>query len=122
MTEPVDIKLTRDEKREQAKRLVLAFLTTMPSFKRACAEAEINVTTLRKWRHEDAEFDAQCDEARRVGFEALEDEAVERGIFKGSDRLLMFMLQGYRPSIFGRHATPPESEDQPLVLQWAREK
>ena len=108
-----------DAERVGKREAILAELRQLPSYKRACAAVGINISTLRRWRIDDSAFNDECEAARRAGFEALEDEAVERGLFKGSDRLLMFMLAGYRPSIFGdsqRASQAREETQEPTRL------
>lgn len=74
--------------------------------------------TAYRWRHTDPTFSIEWDEARDEGIDALEAEARRRA-FKGSERpvfhkgdqcgvildysdaLAMFLLKGYRRSVFG---------------------
>lgn len=108
-----------DAERKAKREAVLAELRQVPSFKRASAAVGVHINTLLRWRTDDPGFNDECEAARRAGFEALEDEAVERGLFKGSDRLLMFMLAGYRPSIFGdaqRASQAREETQEPTRL------
>src|SRR5690606_12585137 len=55
-----------------------------------------DLSTLIRWRMEDAEFDKKFKETQEAVADALEDIAFERAKNK-SDILLMFLLNGLRP-------------------------
>lgn len=81
---------------------------------RACEAVDISRISAYKWRNEDPVFSEAWDEAKRIGIEALEDEALRRayegtnrpvfhaGIECGaikeySDTLAIFLLKGAKP-------------------------
>lgn len=84
---------------------------------RACEAVGIARRTAYLWRETDPDFADEFDRARRIGAEALEDEAVRRAhegtlepvFYKGelvdtvrkySDTLLIFLLKGAKPDVY----------------------
>jgi hypothetical protein len=74
-------------------------LSTHPNVVWACKVARISRTLAYGRRGVDKEFAKAWDEALNLGIEALQDEAVKRA-FKGSDKLMMFLLNGLKPDTF----------------------
>ena len=81
---------------------------------RACEAVDISRMTAYEWRDEDADFEADWDRAKKLGLDALEDEATRRAfegvdkpiVYQGevtgtmkeySDTLLVFLLKGGKP-------------------------
>lgn len=105
------------ERRNRAREIILGELRKARSISGACEEAEVSRTQFSKWKRDDPEWAEQVEEALAAGREALEDEAVRRGM-KGyrkavyhqgeivgyerrySDRLLETMLAANNPAKF----------------------
>lgn len=85
----------------------------------AAAKAKIQRSTLYQLRKHDAAFAARWEEARKLGIERLEDEAMQRtldGVQKPvfyagqqiasvqhfNDRLLQFLLKAHKPETYDR--------------------
>lgn len=81
---------------------------------RACEAVDVTRMTAYRWRQDDKEFAQAWDEAKAIGLDALEDEAVRRAyegvdkaiVYKGeitdtvkeySDTLMIFLLKGGKP-------------------------
>lgn len=75
---------------------IIDALHNHPSLGRAARKARVTRHTLRNWRRADADFDAQVEAAREVGFEVLEDALIERGA-KNDTTAAIFMLKGWKP-------------------------
>jgi len=97
----------------------LAHLGETASVAGAAARAEVQRSTLYQLRKHDASFAARWDEARALGVERLEDEAMQRtldGVQKPvfyagqqiasvqqfNDRLLQFLLKAHKPETYDR--------------------
>ena len=102
----------------------LAHLGETASVAGAAAKAEVQRSTLYQLRKHDKKFAARWDEARKLGIERLEDEAMQRtleGVQKPvfyagrqiasvqqfNDRLLQFLLKAHKPEVYSRPAAPP---------------
>ncbi len=62
--------------------------------------AGIHRRTWYLWRKTDPAFDAMVEEAHETVADDLEAEAIRRAM-DGSDSLLMFLLRGRKPEIYG---------------------
>lgn len=99
----------------------LAALAATCSVTRACEAAGIGRQTAYDWRASDPAFAARWEEAKAIGAEALEDEAVRRGregweepvfhlgvatdtIRKYDSTLLIFLLKGAKPEKYRDNA------------------
>lgn len=97
----------------------LAHLGETASVAGAAARAEVQRSTLYQLRKHDPAFAARWDEARQLGVERLEDEAMQRtldGVQKPvfyagqqiasvqqfNDRLLQFLLKAHKPETYDR--------------------
>lgn len=80
------------EKRE----VILESLASHPSLGRAARKARISRRTLWMWRRDDPSFAAECEEARSLGMEVLEDALITRGE-KADTTAAIFMLKGWKP-------------------------
>ena len=95
----------------------LEALSELCNVSRACKVVGVARRTVYQWRENDPDFDQEFVRARRVGAEALEDEAVRRAhegvekrvFYKGelvdtvreySDTLLIFLLKGAKPEVY----------------------
>lgn len=98
-TEPPGVMagLTREEREDEFFRLLGQGCTVRD----AAASVAIIWTTLYRKRNADAAFAKRWEDATRIRVEHLITEA-ERRAMKGSDKLLMFLLQSYDPARF-RH-------------------
>lgn len=98
-----------------------AVATAGGNITRGCEAIDVNRMTVYRWRDEDPEFAAAWDEAKRIGIEGLEDEAMRRA-FEGtekpvfhlgmqcgtireySDTLTIFLLKGAKPEKYRDNA------------------
>lgn len=97
----------------------LAHLGETASVAGAAARADIQRSTLYQLRQHDEAFAARWDEARKLGIERLEDEAMQRSLdgvpkpvfYAGqqvasvrqfNDRLLQFLLKAHKPETYDR--------------------
>lgn len=95
----------------------LQALSETCNVKRSCELANVPRRTVYNWRAEDPAFADQFDEAKSMGGDALEDEAVRRAsegideqvFYQGecvgtvkrySDTLLIFLLKGAKPELY----------------------
>ena len=102
-------------------RAFLAALAATCSVSEACEQSGIGRSTVYEWRRDDVDFAARWDEAKRIGAEALEDEAMRRAargvdepvfhqgaqvgtIRKYSDTLAIFLLKGAMPEKYRDNA------------------
>jgi hypothetical protein len=82
---------------------LFAVLSEGVSMRQACKLARIGRQTVRDRRLKDPDFDRQVKDALEDAADLLEEEAVRRATRKAkpSDALLMFLLRGRRPDVFG---------------------
>ena len=102
---------------EEFKAAFLDMLQQLPIKSQICRVMGINYKTVDRAQREDPEFDKEVRAAMEIGYDTLEAEAWRRaatGIkepihYKGmkvdevnkySDKLLMFLMKGYRPKKF----------------------
>lgn len=105
----------------EKEREFLAALAATCSVSQACEDADVSRRVVYEWRAADADFAARWDEAKRIGAEALEDEAMRRAargvdepvfhqgaqvgtIRKYSDTLAIFLLKGAMPEKYRDNA------------------
>jgi len=101
----------------EKRRVFLEALALSANVTQSARVAKLDRNTAYDWRAADKEFAEAWDRAVELGTDALEDEAVRRGmagvkkpIFQGgklvghvnefSDTLLIFMLKARRPMVF----------------------
>jgi hypothetical protein len=77
----------------------LDHLSTSGNISESCTAAKLPRRTAYNWRNADKDFAKAWEEAKELGTDALEDEAVRRAR-EGSDTLLIFMLKSLRPDKF----------------------
>lgn len=99
----------------------LAALAATCSVTQACEDSDVSRRVVYEWRAADVDFAARWDEAKRIGAEALEDEAVRRAargvdepvfhqgaqvgtVRKYSDTLAIFLLKGAMPEKYRDNA------------------
>lgn len=99
----------------------LAALAACCRVDKACEESGVSRRVVYEWRASDPDFAARWDEAKRIGAEALEDEAMRRAaegtdepvfhqgaqvgtIRKYSDTLAIFLLKGAMPEKYRDNA------------------
>lgn len=80
----------------EKKATILEALSNHPSYARAARKVRITRMTLWRWRRDDSAFAAECEQARELGMEALEDALIERGE-KHDTTAAIFMLKGWKP-------------------------
>src|ERR1700760_3097839 len=98
----VTLEVTMRTIRTQSTREV--FLRALAETGNVSASAEaagIGRNALYQWRSDDLGFARAWDLALELGVDALEDEAKRRAM-NGSDTLLMFLLRGRRPEVYGQ--------------------
>ena len=66
----------------------------------ACDAADVNRSTVYRWRDKWKTFADEWNEALEDACDVLEQEAWRRAMAENSDRLLMFLLKAHRPDKF----------------------
>lgn len=120
--------------REQKQAAFLAAYSELGNVSAAALVSEVHISTHYKWMHEDPEYPAKFEEAKKIAIDKLEAEArrravegVEEPVYQGgkkvgtirrySDTLLIFLLKGalphkykerYSTEITGREGGPIE--------------
>ena len=87
--------LTQEERVDEFLRLLAHGCTV----RQAAAAVAISYATLYRMRRADQDFAKRWEDAQRVSVGQLIKEA-ERRAMSGSDKLLMFLLQSYKPETF----------------------
>lgn len=87
--------MTREERVEEFLRLIHAGVRVRD----AAASVAIHYSTLYRMRDGDPAFAKRWEDATRVKVDHLVREA-ERRAMNGSDKLIMFLLQSYKPETF----------------------
>lgn len=74
----------------------------------ACEVADVAFKTFYNWKHDDADFAAAVAEAEELQTQNLEQRAGERAmginVKHPSDLLMMFLLNGRRPSMYRQNS------------------
>lgn len=91
--------LTASERKAERKRAFVELLAGGCNLTEAAEAIHVDRATAFRWRQEDAEFAQACRDAFKVSIDVLKREA-ERRALKGSDKLLMFLLERYDPEKF----------------------
>jgi hypothetical protein len=89
--------LTREEREDEFLRLMGQGCTV----RAAAAAVALNFAMMYRKRNEDPAFAKRWDDAKRIRVDHLIAEAERRAV-RGSDKLLIFLLQSYDPARF-RH-------------------
>ncbi len=83
------------------KRAFLAAFAETGNVSESASIAGVSREAHYDWKAQDADYAAAFEEAKQRAGDALEDEAVKRARGEhGSDRLLIFLLQGNKPEKF----------------------
>ncbi len=91
--------LTAQERKAERKRAYVELIASGCNHTEAAEGVGVDRATAFRWRQEDPEFAQACRTALRAGIDVLKAEA-ERRALKGSDKLLMFLLERYDPQTF----------------------
>jgi hypothetical protein len=91
--------LTAKERKAERKRAFVELIASGCNFTEAAEALGVHRITAFQWRREDPGFNAECMQALRVSIDMLKKEAERRAI-RGSDKLLMFLLERYDPEKF----------------------
>lgn len=90
---------TASQRKVERKRVFVELMASGCSFTEAAEGVGVNRVTAFRWKQEDPEFAQACRTALRIGVDVLKAEA-ERRALKGSDKLLMFLLERYDRETF----------------------
>lgn len=91
--------LTPQQRKAERKAAYVELIASGCSHSEAAEGVGVDRATAWRWRQNDPEFARACGEALKVNIETLKREAERRAI-RGSDKLLMFLLERYDPSQF----------------------
>lgn len=98
---------------------LLAKLALGYSISAACRAERIGRTTYYRWRKEDLDLAALCDDAIETGTDLLEDKARDRAV-KQSDTLIIFLLKARRREKYGdrsiHEVSGPNGEPLTILL------
>lgn len=106
-----------DKRTPENEKVFLDALACTCNVSKACLVAGLSRTTVYEWRSENPDFAARWDQARRVGADVIEDEAIRRAVegidepiyYQGvlvdtvkrySDTLAIFLLKGAKPEVY----------------------
>lgn len=91
------------QKRKQL--LVLKLLARVGTMAAAARGADVNVTTILRWRQADPEFDLKVQAAQEALADKLEEKAIKMAMDdeKPDGEMLRFLLKGNRPGKFDRN-------------------
>lgn len=84
----------------------------------ACKVAGVSLTTVYKWLEKNKEFRDALQAAVDTIADVLEQEALKRALH-GSDKMLIKMLQAYRPEKFADKRTTDVRHSGQVVHSWA---
>lgn len=96
-TAPKKGKQRRPHRKEQWKAAFLKRLSETGNVTEAAEYVSVERSNVYKERYRDPTFAVAWDEAKRLGVESLEDEAIKRAIEGKSDTLLIFLLKAAKP-------------------------
>ena len=112
------------EMRESRKRVLIATLEEYGTVRKACAVSGISRKTYDHWQKNDPEFSQSMDLARRSFAESLEELALDRvrnpEKGKGSDVLLLGLLNANMPHKFRPQLAMNEDSAKELIVEWRR--
>ena len=113
-TRPIDLR----------KSLVAEALEEWGTVRMACKTAEVPHSTYRQWLMDDPEFSVSIDLARHAFAESLEELALERvknpEKGKGSDVLLLGLLNANMPHKFRPQLALNEDSAKELITEWRK--
>ena len=112
------------EMRESRKRVLIATLEEYGTVRKACAVSGISRKTYDHWQKNDPEFSQSMDLARRSFAESLEELALDRvrnpEKGKGSDVLLLGLLNANMPHKFRPQLAMNEDSAKELIVEWRK--
>jgi len=88
-------KLNEDQKR------FLSELIKWGTQTRACMEARINPLQVEEWKQDDSNFMTAYEIIMDAFGDLLEDRAIQMAL-EGNEKMLMKLLQGYKPRKYGK--------------------
>jgi len=110
--------------REARKRILIATLEEYGTIRKACEVSGIPRKTYDVWNRDDPEFSQAMDLARRSFAESLEELALERvrnpEKGKGSDVLLLGLLNANMPHKFRPQLALNEDSAKELITEWRK--
>ena len=110
--------------REARKRVLIATLEEYGTIRKACEVSGIPRKTYDVWNRDDPEFSVSADLARRSFAESLEELALERvknpEKGKGSDVLLLGLLNANMPHKFRPQLALNEDSAKELIVEWRK--
>ena len=109
---------------DHRKSLVAEALEEWGTVRMACKTAEVPPSTYRQWLMDDPEFSISIDLARHAFAESLEELALERvrnpEKGKGSDVLLLGLLNANMPQKFRPQLALNEDSAKELITEWRK--
>ena len=110
--------------REGRKRVLIATLEEYGTIRKACEVSGVPRKTYDVWNRDDPEFSVSMDLARRSFAESLEELALERvknpEKGKGSDVLLLGLLNANMPHKFRPQLALNEDSAKELITEWRK--
>ena len=110
--------------REARKRVLIATLEEYGTIRKACEVSGVPRKTYDVWNRDDPEFSVSMDLARRSFAESLEEMALERvrnpEKGKGSDVLLLGLLNANMPHKFRPQLALNEDSAKELITEWRK--
>jgi CO/xanthine dehydrogenase Mo-binding subunit len=100
---------------EEAKDIILTWLSGGWSVYRAASEAGISRQTAYEWREKDPDFAAKWAQAMESGVDQLEDVARSRAVEK-SDRLMEILLKAKRPKEYRERLDVTHAGEASIVI------
>ena len=114
-------------KKEQAARRKVLFLKVFEEWgtiRKACEVAGVPRGTYDRWNAEDIDFSKDIDAARKAFAESLEEIALDRvrnpDKGKGSDVLLLGLLNANMPQKFRPQLAMNEDSAKELIVEWRK--
>ena len=114
-------------KKEQAARRKVMFLRVFEEWgtiRKACDTTGIPRGTYNRWHSEDPEFSRDVDVARQAFAESLEEIALDRvrnpDKGKGTDILLLGLLNANMPQKFRPQIAMNEDSAKELIIEWRK--
>jgi len=102
-------------KQDTLKLKLIEQLRQMPIVQMACSRAGVPRPTYYRWRKEDAQFRADCDDALKDGVGLINDLAESKviaGISEGKPVFVMAWLNNRHPSYTRPRRPDPEGRDE----------
>jgi hypothetical protein len=84
------------------RRALIAALRRGHGFASAAIACKLSVSFFRQWRHDDAEFRAECADATDFRDDIAEHALYDRGVNGGDTLALLAWLRAHRPELYHR--------------------